>query len=183
MRQPRSRIACDRYQIKIDYTASGCHGFSNDALCGTCHCILPQPLTSSIIQPRTSTEVLISTNEITTPNIVTSPDTTDQDHSHLHKVAKAVQGRAVDWLQKKIQLPSQENRPLQPPEPPKSTLLTNGCSSADENLGTNDMSPSANDCFKLKFKVSHLLDVKVTNYAVFCLYWCDRPCPRLDLRS
>ena len=77
----------------------------------------------------------------------------DEEHSKLHKAAKAVQGRALDWLQQKLQLLSQENRPPQPPKP-STNAVPNSCASGYESIGTNDMSPPANDSLRLKFKVS-----------------------------
>jgi hypothetical protein len=80
----------------------------------------------------------------------------DEGHSKLHNAAKAVQGRALGWLQQNLQLPSQENRPAQPPKP-SANAAPNSCANGYESIGTNDMSPPANDSLRLKFKVSQFL--------------------------
>ena len=86
-------------------------------------------------------------------DIASTTDTMDKD-SKFHKAAKAVQGRAVDWLQQKLQLPSQENHPSPLARPPTNVTTNESCSNDYEAPGTGGIPPRKFDGLKLRFEVS-----------------------------
>ena len=81
----------------------------------------------------------------------------DQEQSKLRKAAKAVRGRAVDWLQQKLQPQSQENRLSQTLESPLNASSHDQRPSECQAAHIYDMSPPVYDRLRLKFEVGHFL--------------------------
>jgi hypothetical protein len=84
-------------------------------------------------------------------------NTMDRKDSKLHKTAMAARDKAVDWLQKKLQMPSsQKNSPSQPPRP-ANTASIESCLNGYQATGFDSTSPMRFDRIKLHFKVHHYL--------------------------
>jgi hypothetical protein len=81
----------------------------------------------------------------------------DEEQSKLRKAAKDVRGRAIDWLQHKLQPQSQENRLSQTLELPLNASSNEIYPSECQAGHTYDMSPPVYDRLRLTFEVGHFL--------------------------
>ena len=96
----------------------------------------------------------------------------DRKGSKLHKTARAVHDKAVDWLQKMLQMPSsQENSPSQPRRP-TNTASNESCLNGNQATGFNSTSPMLFDRIKLHFKVRHFLLALLSLY-MSKLHWTE----------